>query len=96
MFFSLLKFLADAENAEDEGVKKEKQEKPMLLKDYERKRLLEKGSKAYLSDTDDEEGVGPSSRYLENMNPEELTYNQEQEQLKKRFFKLKTKFTFFD
>lgn len=56
----------------------------MLLRDYERKRLLEKGSKAYLSDTDDEE-AGPSSRYVENMNPEELTYNQEQEQLKKRF-----------
>ena len=58
----------------------------MLLKDYERKRLLEKGSKAYLSDTDDEEGAsGPPSRFVENKNPSELTYNDEQAQLKKRF-----------
>ena len=77
-----MNLLADTENAEDDAggsslIKKDKQEKPMLLRDYERKRLLEKGSKAYLSDTDDEE-AGPSSRYIENMNPEELTYNQEQ------------------
>ena len=57
----------------------------MMLKDYERKRLLEKGNKAYLSDSDDENGGGPSSRFIESKNPYELTYNEEQAQLKKRF-----------
>eukprot|EP00111_Clytia_hemisphaerica_P002403 TCONS_00006871-protein len=66
--------------------KPEKKEKPMLLKDYERKRLLEKGSKAYISDSDsDDERAGPSSRYVENKNPSELTYNEEQAEIKKSF-----------
>lgn len=62
---------------------KKKAEKPLLLKDYERQRLLERGSKAYLSDSDSEnEEV---SYFVDNKKPSELTYNEEQEEIKKSF-----------
>ena len=35
--------------------KKEKEEKPMFLKDYERKQLLERGVMAGVSDSEEEE-----------------------------------------
>jgi len=54
---------------------KKKKERPLFLKDYERQRLLEKGEKAYLSDSDDETNI--------NNKPKDLTYVEEQNQLKK-------------
>lgn len=61
----------------------------MLLKDYERERLLEKGEKAYLSDSDEDDG---NKHFIEKKKTEELTYNEEQEQLKKRYI---TRYLFF-
>ena len=62
---------------------KNKYQKPLYLKDYERQQLLEKGNKAFVSDSEDEEGSNKKG-FIENKKKEELTYNQEQEQLKKR------------
>ena len=53
------------------------------MKDYERQQLLEKGNKAFVSDSEDEEGSNKKG-FIENKKKEELTYNEEQEQLKKR------------
>ena len=53
------------------------------MKDYERQQLLEKGNKAFVSDSEDEEESNKKS-FIENIKKEELTYNEEQEQLKKR------------
>jgi len=52
---------------------KKSKEQPVFLKDYERKRLLEKGEKAYLSDSDDETGItltkrGDGTTYIEEQN----------------------------
>lgn len=43
------------ENKEEKVKKKEKEEKPMFLKDYERKQLLERGVMAGVSDSEEEE-----------------------------------------
>ena len=86
--YNILSFFAEDEKEEESKEKKKKSEKPMLLKDYERQRLLEKGSKAYLTDSDSDGEEGESEKYtpsyVENKNPTELTYNQEQLELKKR------------
>ena len=47
----------------------------MYLKDYERKRLLERGTMALVSDSEDEERLPP-------------TYDQEQLDLKKKYFNI--------
>ena len=59
--------------------KENKNEQPILLKDYECQRLLEKGDKAYLSDSDD---GNEEIEKLRNKNGG-FTYVQQQEQLKK-------------
>ena len=48
-------FLFAGENKEEKVKKKEKEEKPMFLKDYERKQLLERGVMAGVSDSEEEE-----------------------------------------
>ena len=47
----------------------------MYLKDYERKRLLERGTMALVSDSEDEKRLPP-------------TYDQEQLDLKKKYFNI--------
>ena len=49
--------------------------------------MLEKGNKAFVSDSEDEEGSNKKG-FIENKKKEELTYNEEQEQLKKRWGKI--------
>jgi len=77
-------FYASKETAKAKEEDKSKKSKaPVFLKDYERQRLLEKGEKAYLSDSDDDESgrIG----FLEAKDPSELTYNEEQKLLKESF-----------
>jgi len=67
-------------NAENKELStKEKQKKPVFLKDYERERLMTKGSQAYVSDSEDENGY---QGFVENKNINELIYNEEQLDLK--------------
>lgn len=66
----------DAQDAGSESKKSEKKKNPILLKDYERQRLLEKGVNAYISDSEEE-----------NEQDAEPTYNQEQQQIKESFKK---------
>eukprot|EP01135_Chromosphaera_perkinsii_P001853 Nk52_evm2s212 gene=Nk52_evmTU2s212 len=60
---------------EEDKEKKKRDAKPMYLKDYERKRLLEKGALAFVSDDEDEEEVKDEKK--------SRTYVEEQEALKK-------------
>merc|ERR1712168_368265 len=61
---------ADNSNSNSSESAKKTKEEPVYLKDYERKRLLEKGEKAYLSDTDDESEMpkGNGVTYVEEQN----------------------------
>ena len=70
-------FQEESSNASDgkDNVGRDKisKKKPMFLKDYERKQLLEEGSRAGLSDEDEDKG---------ERRP--LSYVEEQQQLKER------------
>ncbi|XP_031566163.1 protein KRI1 homolog [Actinia tenebrosa] len=71
----------ESSSEEDEGEKEEKPKKPVFLKDYERERLLEKGSKAFISD---DESNGESDDASEEKGVKDLTYSEEQKALKDR------------
>ncbi|XP_048585229.1 protein KRI1 homolog isoform X2 [Nematostella vectensis] len=68
---------SDDSSSSNDKEKSKKPQKPMFLKDYERKRLLEKGSKAFVSDEE-------SSDEDESEN-KKLTYDEEQKALKDSF-----------
>jgi len=81
----ILFFFTDkASNINDntELIKEKKNKQPILLKDYERQRLLEKGHKAYLSDSDDDTPVDSEIEKLK-VSQNGTTYVEEQEELKK-------------
>ncbi|XP_065905108.1 protein KRI1 homolog isoform X2 [Dysidea avara] len=67
------KFYA-SEDESDSEKNKVPQTKPIYLKDYERNQLLEKGSKAFISDSED--------NYDEATSSKTLSYAEEQEKLK--------------
>jgi len=73
-------FFKKDNNSNDDGAgkqKKAKNKQPLLLKDYERQRLLEKGDKAYLSDDDNDLDVNFKEEKMEG-----LTYVEEQQKIK--------------
>ncbi|CAB4031483.1 KRI1 homolog, partial [Paramuricea clavata] len=72
------KFYSDEVNVNVEDRKPEKHAKPIYLKDYERERLLEKGSEAFVSEESSEDEEGTTAK-------PPLTYIEEQEELKKSF-----------
>ena len=86
LFFTFLEKEKNSTNPNTKE-KKTKEKQPLYLKDYERKRLLEKGSKAYLSDSEEEEEEeGEEKEYfIDRRCQDELTYNEEQEALRKRY-----------
>lgn len=65
---------SDDDDDDDNASRKDPSE-PMYLKDYERKRLLERGEKAFLSDSEDDEDDKLKT----------LTYSDEQEELRTDF-----------
>ncbi|XP_045158400.2 protein KRI1 homolog [Mercenaria mercenaria] len=66
----------DKDESGDNKKSKKTKDKPMFLKDYERKVLLEKGG--LIGDDDNSDGEEPSTSYTSR-----LGYHQEQEQLRK-------------
>ena len=71
LFYATTNTSSSEGDGDSESVKR-----PMYLKDYERKRLLEKGERAFLSDSDDED---------DDKRQKMLTYSDEQEELKNDF-----------
>ncbi|KAJ7381994.1 KRRI-Interacting protein 1 [Desmophyllum pertusum] len=67
-------------SSEEGSNEQEKSKKPMFLKDFERKELLEKGSQAFLSDEESDEDTTNEGR----MSP---TFVEEQKQIKESFKK---------
>merc|ERR1711962_823023 len=70
-------FFTPANEESSSNGKRVKKDEPIYLKDYERKRLLEKGEKAYLSDSDGEDET------LVKKERGDVTYVEEQDNLKK-------------
>ncbi|KAK3747285.1 hypothetical protein QZH41_016854 [Actinostola sp. cb2023] len=70
-------FYENESSSEDEGETSKKPEKPIYLKDYERQQLLEKGSKAFVSDDESDDD--------DEEHQKDLTYNEEQKALKDSF-----------
>ncbi|XP_065657209.1 protein KRI1 homolog isoform X2 [Hydra vulgaris] len=64
------------EKEENSEEKKKLTKKPLFLKDFERQRLLLKKEKAYLSDSDED---------INDLEENQLTYNEEQKQIKDSF-----------
>lgn len=73
-----VKFFNDDDNAKPSTSKISKKEKPMTLRDYERKLILEKGGQ--VEDTDDE-------HFEEDPRANSPTYVEQQKQLKESFKK---------
>eukprot|EP00794_Sanderia_malayensis_P008075 gene8075-8939_t len=69
------------ESSHDESKVKTENKKPVYLKDYERERLLKKGVKALISDSESEDEDEQIPKSMMN----NLTYIEEQKQLKESF-----------
>ncbi|WAR23877.1 KRI1-like protein [Mya arenaria] len=70
-----IKFYDDEDSNQETGEKKKKKDKPVFLKDYERKVLLEKG------------GVVDESAEMRASTSGQLTYHEEQEKIRKSIVK---------